>query len=278
MVLNVLVWMATAFSGAALADCHLVTATVWNSSTTVVPGELPGLTDATSTERRGFGFFIHEDADGNCRWEHWDIGDHDGDHRNDDTQEEMEDYVDAYLDWMGRDWRRAGKVATSAFFLGLTLAVSATGYCCLSHYKWIRYLTGILGLAVLMPIQFGIFTAMDSDFCTNRDCTVSRSGYFAILAGFLYLAGSIMFFFLHNYPGQVHEQSNVVVTNVAEDGNDVTQSDVENNVIVREVDYAVDYESTPHVVVANGDGNHGTSNGVHDGLSDAQEIKPAQIY
>ena len=70
IVVNVLLWTAVVFSGGAAVDCHVVQANIMPTTTAAwpaLPTTLVGLTDGQPADRRGFGFFIHEDDNGDCR-------------------------------------------------------------------------------------------------------------------------------------------------------------------------------------------------------------------
>ena len=212
IVVNVLLWVAVAFSGGALVDCHMVEANIYSKNENewpVLPTNLVGLTNGQPSDRRGFGFFIHEDDNGNCRWEYWgdneDTDDsHDWDFSSED-EKEIEDYLEDYVEWMGRDWRKAAKMGISASTIGFVLAIVAGVYACVSHVWWIRWTTGALIISIAAPLQWGTLTVMNSDFCKDRNCELQRSGHFAIVAGILYFLAGLGFFFMKNSPNEKSE-------------------------------------------------------------------------
>lgn len=273
IVLNILLWTAVVFSGGAVLDCRMVEADIFPATGTVnwpaLPANLVGLTDGQPADRRGFGFFIHEDASGRCRWDHW--HDNDDDLNSEDMEDEVEDYVEEYVDWMGSDWRKAAKVAVSASSIGFGLAVAASIYFCVAHVKAIRYVCGIFVVIVIVPLQFAALSVMDSEFCEGRNCKLQRSGSFAILAGMLYLLGGATFFLLKNYTEPPNDSSNMetvkeapVIKAVAVEEITHQEEDVEYT-----ADYALDTVET---------GDVPKNEPVGDGMEVAQDIEPAQIY
>lgn len=262
ILLNVLLWTALVFSGGALVDCHLVEADIGSdlNSWPALPSNLIGLTDGQGGDRRGFGFFIHEDQNGDCRWEYWGDQWDDSEDWTSQDEKEFEEYIEDYFEWMGSDWRRMARVGCAAAILGLALAVAATVYMCVSHVWILRYITGALAIVVVMPMQFAILGVMGSDFCKNRDCELQRSGGFAIVAGTLYLLAGAAFFFMKNYPGKAIDGASTSPTNTPEQH--ATQPWAVEEATHQDEEYTADY-AVQH--------NRG------DGIEEAREVK-AQIY
>lgn len=204
---NVFLWTAVVFSGGALVDCHLVEADIGSNLTTwpPLPPNLVGLTDGLSTDRRGFGFFIHEQDDGNCQWAYWgeiyDSEDFEDSEDRDAAEDDIEDYIRDYFDWMGFDWRRKARLASSACLLAFLGACSVGMYACLSHVWILRYGTGVLAMALVAPLQLVVLGIPNSDFCQDRDCEYGRSSMFCLIAGILFFLAGIPFFFMKAYPG-----------------------------------------------------------------------------
>ena len=250
-----------------------------NDSWPVLPSNLLGLTDGAPTDRRGFGFFIHEDANGKCRWEYWGEKHDSSDEGSFDSEDgkEIEDYIEDYVDWMGSDWRQISGVGIAACTVGLVLAIAATIYMCVSHVWPVRYLTAAVAIFIVMPFQFSTMAVMDSDFCHDRDCKLQRSAHFSLAAGFLYLATGVTFFLFRNYPGvaaatqgefppvrsnkQVPEVKQSPATLVLEEA---THPDVEEDIVV--LPHHQHTASLEQAELA-----------VGDGMSEAREVKP-QIY
>jgi len=309
VAVNVMLWTAVIFSGGAVVDCHMVRADIVGTSahngTTwpALPINLVGLTDGKPGDRRGFGYFIHEDDNGDCRWAYW------GDEYDEDEEEwtsadgkEFEAYVVDYFDWMGRDWRRSGKVGAGAFGLGFLLAVAAAVYGCVGHVRPIRIIMGVLVLC-MASLQFSsLALAMDSDFCDDRDCNVARSGYFAITAGAFYLLAAPGFFWMKNYAPSSSQETSVATATGTHAG---VLLPVQDGVVTEEETiYPVDNtHNTARVVAIDDSTNQGddlerqhtlgtitTIRAAHvtphdndndndnDGLSAAREIKATQIY
>lgn len=270
ILVNALLWTALVFSGGALVDCHLVEADIIGENivgTTwpALPSNLIGLTDGQLTDRRGFGFFVHEDANGECRWEYWGDQWDDSEDWTSEDEKEFEDYIEDYVDWMGKDWRRAARVGCSAAIIGFAIAVSAAMYTCLSHVKVLRYITGALAILVIMPLQFAVLGVMDSDFCKDRDCKLARSGYLAIVAGILYMVAGVVFFFMKTYPGTLAEET------------------TQNETIKQKHAKALELEEATHLDDA-GTTGYATDYAIDvspmdsgDGIEEAREVK-AQLY
>lgn len=276
IAVNVLLWTAVVLSGGAVLDCHMVEADVLaddGANWPALPDTLLGLVDAAAgdptTDRRGFGLFIHEDANGDCRWEYWGDRYDDSQDWTDEDEDEVEDYILEYADWMGRDWRRAAKVGASTFGLGFALTAAAGVYGCVAHVRPIRWITGCVTLLV-MSMQFAVLSARNSDFCRGRNCELKRSGHLAVAAGMLYLVAALCFFFMKNYPGRDEETID-------------SKGSIPTGVVVEEemshpddnVTYTVDYSLGQDVEGQRASPDVGQG---HDGLSDAHEIKAAQIY
>ena len=259
ILLNVLLWTALVFSGGAIVDCHMVQADIGSDLATwpALPTNLIGLTDGQSTDRRGFGFFIHEDANGDCRWEYWGDQWDDSEDWTSEDEKEFEDYIEDYFDWMGSDWRRMARIGVTASGLGFALAVAATVYMCVAHVWIVRYITGALAIVLVMPLQFAILGVMGSDFCKDRDCKLQRSGGFAIVAGSLYLLAGVAFFFMKNYPGRV-------IDGTAANPNH-TQEQHAKTLVVQEATHQNEEYTTDDAPEQG------------DGIEEAREVK-AQIY
>lgn len=270
VLVNALLWAALVCSGGALVDCHLVQADIMgnnNVGTTwpALPSNLIGLTDGQPTDRRGFGFFVHEDANGECRWEYWGDQWDDSEDWTSEDEKEFEDYIEDYFDWMGKDWRRAARVGCAAAIMGFVIAVSATLYACLSHVRVLRYITGALAILVIMPLQFAVLSVRDSDFCKERDCQLDRSGHLAIVAGILYLVAGAIFFFMKNYSDTLPEESMLNETNEQKHAKTLELEEATHPDDACTAGHAIDYaiDASP------------MDNG--DGIEEAREVK-AQLY
>ena len=178
---------------------------------------------------------------------------------------------------MGRDWRRAGKLGASVFGFGFLLAVAAGVYGCVAHVRPIRIFMGAIAL-LMASLQFSILSALNSDFCQDRNCEVARSGHFAIDAGVLYLLAAPGFFCMKNYAPSTHQEAFVTTKAALPVGvavEEATHSDDNTHTAALG---ALQYDTQDDVERQETATTSDVNPHDDDGVSAAREIKVAQIY
>lgn len=184
---------ATVLSGMAVFDCQYVDADIGNLTT--IPDDLVGLRDGTAMERRGFGFYVHENGNDECRWDYW--------RKNNDnvTEEYIDNYIDTYDDFMGKEWRAGRVIGMIALIAGFLLTLYALTFGCIAHIKPLRYSGGACAVSLITITQLIPLFVLNSDFCSGRDCKLGRSGIYGIIAGGVFLVSGSLFYLMKDYPG-----------------------------------------------------------------------------
>eukprot|EP00977_Amphora_coffeiformis_P001595 scaffold307_cov162-Amphora_coffeaeformis.AAC.11 len=190
---------ATVLSGMAVFDCEYVDADIGNM--TFIPNDLVGLRDGSRMERRGFGFYVHENGNEECRWNYW--------RKNEDnvTEDNIDNYIDTYEDFMGKEWRAGKVLGMIALIAGFLLTVWTLAYRCIAHVKPLRYSGGAcaVGVSLITITQLVPLFVLNSSFCSGRDCKLGRSGIYGIIAGCVFLVAGVLFFFMQDHPGLEEE-------------------------------------------------------------------------
>jgi hypothetical protein len=185
---QILMLAASLFSLFVVCDCQFVTvdaAAVDPILTAIFHNE--SIPVQPNKQDRGLGFFVWEDVDGKCTYEHnYNI-----------TEASWKDYEN----FLGSDWNAARAMACYAAFFAWAVLIWLLVFSCVAHPKVIRYiLVGVL--IVLMPIFQSIpFLVMGSDFCNENDCQIGRSAIYSAVAVGLYVITGILLLFSKDYPG-----------------------------------------------------------------------------
>lgn len=184
IVAQVLMVLAWTFSAYALWDCHFVTVDaskangilnniefISNNNVTI-----PDYTSAT----RGLGFFLWEGVDGECK---------------PSDSEYYEDLWELYYDFLGSDWYAPRVLAVLATFVSFCLMVWLFIFSCVSHPKTLRRVVMAICI-VLMPIFQAIpFMVLQSDFCSEFDCSMGQSARYGASAVALFACVGFVLYF-----------------------------------------------------------------------------------
>lgn len=249
---QILLVVAIVMSSASIIDCQFVIADIEDS----VPSSLVGLVPG---ERQGLGFLIHEETNGDCRWEYW--GDRDDD---ENIENEIEDYVTDYVDWLGSSWKPGRGLGTTALVVGTVVTIWAFVFACVAHIKPFRYFMGVLVSLLLMSFQFSTLSVLNSSFCDERSCALGRSGGCSVAAGILFFLAGVLFFLTKDFPGRVEDDGAVKLAHAAGDEENVPGNDADTHIEEHQHDMeTIDIEDHVQGPIVEG-----------DGITDAQEVKP----
>jgi hypothetical protein len=203
ILVQVLLFCATLFSGFAMIDCRFVQVDAKS-----VDPELSDifhdlvlnttvLRPNNDTKRR-LGFYFYEGVDGKCVFEHYeDIPYH---HNATDWGENFGNNFEAYMELLGNDWDTPRGLGTAAAGLAWLFWIWTMIMGCVAHIKVLRWILGALIVAILATFQSATYSVLHSDFCdTHGGCEIDRSSRFGIAAVIFFAAAGVLLFFTKDF-------------------------------------------------------------------------------
>ena len=270
LIAQVLLLLAFLLSATAMFDCRFVVADVFDSNSVSPPDNL---TAWTIDARTGFGFISYQDASGGCLIESW--ADEEQDRSNEqDAITSVETKVTNYIDWLGDDWAQGRNCLGSTLGGGFVVFIWIITMMCIAHIQPLRILAAAIPVLGIMPLQIATLSVLNSEFCTERDCNLGRSGIGAICAGAMYFAGGIALLFTKNYSRKREEEDGSEPREEMQEQRrrSRNEGDVEMVDIVEEVSFVIEDDRGRQNV------GHVEEIVIGDGLAEAQEIKPDMVF
>jgi hypothetical protein len=203
ILVQVLLFCATLFSGFAMIDCRFVRVDAKSVD--------PELTDIFSdlvlnttilrpnndTKRR-LGFYFYEGLDGECVFEHYENIPYNLNSTY--SAEKFGDNFEAYIELLGDDWDTPRGLGTAAAMLAWLFWIWTLIMGCVAHIKALRWILGALIVAILATFQSATYSVLHSEFCDTHDgCEMDRSSKFGIGAVTFFAAAGVLLFFTKDF-------------------------------------------------------------------------------
>jgi hypothetical protein len=147
--------------------------------------DFTGPTTFSNATTRGLGFYFWEGIDGEC-----------APHGTDYS----ENMYDLYKEVLGSDWNVPRAMANVTTIFAFLLLIWLFLFSCVAQPGEIRYILAFT-LLIIMTIFSAIpFMLLNSDFCSENNCSMGRSAKYAAGATSLYFLIGVAFMFTQRYP------------------------------------------------------------------------------